>query len=317
MRKFCCSTKVKKVCEAPGNDGMHDCHLEHIGKCSGRTVGGQLGQSSPGRGSYNFPGDCYYRAGVGSVGTTVFSALRNHHSRKPDLYTVKSSTAYYRPIWSCNTGEQGVSSRREKRNTTISFAMKHLAVLLCLSGLAAVCLGQTNTTDVTTDATTADATTVSPYQPPTSGSGTAASPGGTAVGGVVTTDAGTGAGATTATTVSCLNCTGDDTSACGTGTGITTKVNCDACWVYRDENASGNVTITRGCAQGSDTCTTQTQSEYCTTAGGITTCRQCCTTTDCNGSSLTLTGNSGAADVTASVVVTMATALFAILALWQ
>ncbi|XP_019642631.1 PREDICTED: jacalin-related lectin 34-like [Branchiostoma belcheri] len=205
--------------------------------------------------------------------------------------------------------------------------MKHVAVLLCIFGLAAVCQATTTataTTDATTVTTVAATTRSVPGGPntatTTAGSGTTASgtaAGGTAAGGVVTTDAGTGAGATTASTVSCLNCTGDDTSACGTGTGITTKVDCDACWVYREENASGNVTITRGCAQSSDTCTTQTQSEYCTTAGGITTCRQCCTTADCNGSGLTLTGNSGAGDVTASVVVTMATALFAILALWQ
>ncbi|XP_078691368.1 uncharacterized protein LOC144921856 [Branchiostoma floridae x Branchiostoma belcheri] len=196
--------------------------------------------------------------------------------------------------------------------------MKHLAVLLCLSGLAAVCLGQTNTTDVTTDATTADATTVSlPGGPTSTGSGTAASPGGTAAGGV-TTDAGTGA--TTASTVQCLSCTGDETSACGTATGTIPTVTCDACWVYRDENTtSGDVTIIRGCALESHTCTSDNESEQCDTAtnSDISRCRRCCTTDDCNGSGLTLTGNSGAADVTASVVVTMATALFAIVALWQ
>ncbi|CAH1273409.1 Hypp5127 [Branchiostoma lanceolatum] len=213
--------------------------------------------------------------------------------------------------------------------------MKYLAVLLCMSGMAAICLGQGTTVDATTaDATTADATTVDTTDATTVSVPATAAPAvsGASATGTGPTDAaatqagGGGAGGstvapgTTAAPVSCLNCTGNDTDAsdvCGGGvsTIIGGRVTCAACWVYRDEStASGEITITRGCAlEASHTCDEENKSEQCDTANGITRCRQCCTEDECNDE---LLGN-GAADVHVSIVVTVASALFAILALWQ
>eukprot|EP00058_Branchiostoma_floridae_P010091 XP_002595579.1 hypothetical protein BRAFLDRAFT_64688 [Branchiostoma floridae] len=161
----------------------------------------------------------------------------------------------------------------EERKTSISFVMKFLAVLLCMSG--------------------------------TGGSATTPSAG------------------TTPATYTCMNCTGDEASDCGRGdsTTVTTTVTCDACWAYRDENTtSGGVTFIRGCAQESaHTCNDDSKNEQCNTAGDITRCWRCCTSADeCNDSNLELLGQpSGAADVHVSVVVTMASTLCAIVALWQ
>ncbi|XP_066292677.1 uncharacterized protein [Branchiostoma lanceolatum] len=146
------------------------------------------------------------------------------------------------------------------------------------------------------------------------------SQGGAGTNGPVTAGGATSAGGTAATTYTCVQCTGNETDACGRSDGITATVTCDACWAYRDENTTSLVvTYIRGCAQESThTCTDDNKNEQCETAGGIKRCRRCCTTDRCNDGSLELLGlDSGAADVHASVVVTMASALFAILALWQ
>ncbi|XP_078611947.1 uncharacterized protein LOC144882196 [Branchiostoma floridae x Branchiostoma japonicum] len=194
--------------------------------------------------------------------------------------------------------------------------MKFLAVLLCMSGLAAVCLGQG--TNSTTNSTVAPTTTSLPAVPPGTG-GSATTP--SAAGGGTTTTA--SAGGTTPSTYTCMNCTGDEASACGRGDGntVTTTVTCDACWAYRDENTtSDEVTFIRGCAQESaHTCNDDSKNEQCNTAGDITRCWRCCTSADeCNDSNLELLGQpSGAADVHVSVVVTMASTLCAIVALWQ
>ncbi|XP_035694484.1 mucin-22-like [Branchiostoma floridae] len=188
--------------------------------------------------------------------------------------------------------------------------------------LAAVC--QSTTTGSTTVAATSAASGATTASVPQTSGGTVttaatAASGVTAAGSGSATNAGGSGTATTAASLTCLSCTGNETDECGRDVSTSTTTCSGSCWAYHKTNTTSNViTFIRGCGETGDTCTEDNKNEFCNTAGGIKTCRRCCTTNSCNDASLELDGvaGSGAADVHVSVVVTMASALFAILALW-
>ncbi|XP_066291633.1 integumentary mucin C.1-like [Branchiostoma lanceolatum] len=231
-------------------------------------------------------------------------------------------------------------------------AATQFSFIVCLlAAMASMGIAQSSPTATATTAATAAATTTAapggstaaPGSTATPGTGptpTAGTGGSTAAPGTgPTTTAGSGgstaargtnapAGSTAAVTtqspiIACLSCngTGAGNDPCPAATiTFATTINCNAqegCWVYREEDSSGNHTISRGCGRSDmnlndGACMSQHQSEHCNEANNIKVCRRCCTTASCNHMGLTLTGSVGTPSAYVSTVVIVTSAIMAV-----